>query len=97
VRLPRNRSLAKVVLGRYLVFVTLCALTIALDRPWVTAQNGTWDGMAAFMAAFAAGVPWSLPILVALRGPNNDTVFVAASGAGVGLNIVLLVCWIRQK
>ncbi len=87
---------AKVLLGLYVAFVGLCTLLVFLDPPWVKARNGTWEGMAGFIASVASGAPWSILVLFTQVGHLSDAQFVAANFGCVALNLVLFVVYIRR-
>lgn len=91
-----GRTIAKVLLGLYVVFVCLCTFVVFLDPPWIPPRNGTWEGMIGFMASVAAGAPFSFVVLLTQAGRISDAQAVAANFGCVVLNLVLFVLFIRR-
>jgi hypothetical protein len=95
---PDGRGLpARPILALYIAFVIACTLVVFADPPWVAPRNGTWDGTIGFLASLASGAPWSIGLLIAFGDRMTTMQGVVGNWVCVGINVALLVRYIRQR
>jgi len=80
------RILFRIVLGLYGVFLVACAVVFATDH----GTGGPYNGIGKALAAFGAGLPWTLlAFWIAPRGAGPTVMYVFACVAALA-NLLLL-------